>query len=201
MQALTGTGKTEMARKLASFLFGGEDRMVVFDMSEFQESHSVSKLIGAPPGYSGFEDGGRLTESFRREPYQLLLLDEIEKAHPKVLSLFLQMLEEGRISDTRGFSADMSESIVIMTSNLGADLFSSGKVGFGDAVSNEIRGQEILDKIEMFLSPELLNRMDEVVLFRPFSDEEFLCLTKMYLNEVIGRVGLSEGFSIVVEDV
>ena len=197
----TGTGKTEMAKKLASFLFGGEDRMVVFDMSEFQESHSVSKLIGAPPGYSGFEDGGRLTESFRREPYQLLLLDEIEKAHPKVLSLFLQMLEEGRISDTRGFSADMSESIVIMTSNLGADLFSSGKVGFGDAVSSEIRGQEILDKIEMFLSPELLNRMDEVVLFRPFSDDEFLSLTQMYLNEVIGRVGLSEGFSIVVEDV
>jgi len=197
----TGTGKTEMAKKLASFLFGGEDRMVVFDMSEFQESHSVSKLIGAPPGYSGFEDGGRLTESFRREPYQLLLLDEIEKAHPKVLSLFLQMLEEGRISDTRGFSADMSESIVIMTSNLGADLFSSGKVGFGDAVSNEIRGREILDKIEHFLSPELLNRMDEVVLFRPFSDDEFLLIVKMYLNEVVGRIGLSEGFSIVVDDV
>lgn len=197
----TGTGKTEMAKKLASFLFGGEDRMVVFDMSEFQESHSVSKLIGAPPGYSGFEDGGRLTESFRREPYQLLLLDEIEKAHPKVLSLFLQMLEEGRISDTRGFAADMSESIVIMTSNLGADLFTSGKVGFGDAVSSGIRGQEILEKIELFLSPELLNRMDEVVLFRPFSDDEFLELAKLYLLEVINRIGLSEGFSIVVDDI
>jgi len=196
----TGTGKTEMAKKLSSFLFGGEDRMVVFDMSEFQESHSVSKLIGAPPGYSGFEDGGRLTESFRREPYQLLLLDEIEKAHPKVLSLFLQMLEEGRISDTRGFSADMSESIIIMTSNLGAELFSSGKVGFGDATSNEIRGHEILEKIEMFLSPELLNRMDEVVLFRPFTDEEFLSLSKMYVNEVVGRISLSEGFSVIIED-
>jgi len=196
----TGTGKTEMAKKLASFLFGGEDRMVVFDMSEFQESHSVSKLIGAPPGYSGFEDGGRLTESFRREPYQLLLLDEIEKAHPKVLSLFLQTLEEGRISDTRGFSADMSESIIIMTSNLGADLFTSGKVGFGDAVSDEIRGPEILEKIEKFLSPELLNRMDEVVLFRPFSDDEFFTLAKMYLNEVIGCISLNEGFSIDVEN-
>jgi len=197
----TGTGKTEMAKKLASFLFGGEDRMVVFDMSEFQEPHSVSKLIGAPPGYTGYEDGGKLTESFRREPYQLLLLDEIEKAHPKVLSIFLQILEEGRISDTRGFSADMSESIVIMTSNLGSELFSSSKVGFAESGAGEVKDADILGRIESFLSPELLNRVDDVAVFKPFSSDEFLVLAENNVNETVNRLSLSENASIVVNDI
>ena len=196
----TGTGKTEMAKKLASFLFGHEERLVVFDMSEFQELHSVSKLIGAPPGYTGFEDGGKLTESFRREPYQLLLLDEIEKAHPKVLSIFLQILEEGRITDTRGFTADMTESIVIMTSNLGAELFSISKVGFGDSGPAGVKDEDISNKIEQFLSPELLNRVDDVVVFRPFSDNELNSLAKNYIDEVIYRASVNEQCFVTLEN-
>ena len=183
----TGTGKTETAKKLASFFFGSEERMVIFDMSEFQEAHSVSKLIGAPPGYSGYEEGGKLTEAFRREPYQLLLLDEIEKANPKVLTLFLQILEEGRITDMRGFTADMSEAVIIMTTNCGAELFSTGRVGFGET-SSETKSAEIINKIEGFLSPELLNRIDEIILFKPFSDEEFLQLAVNYLNDAAKKI-------------
>jgi len=197
----TGTGKTEMAKKLASFLFGGEDRMVVFDMSEFQEQHSISKLIGAPPGYTGYEDGGKLTESFRREPYQLLLLDEIEKAHPKVLSILLQILEEGRVTDTRGFAADMSESIVIMTSNIGSDLFLSSKVGFNESGGNGVKDSDILSRIESFISPELLNRIDDVAVFKPFSNDEFLVLAETNINETVNRLSLNEGASIVIEDI
>lgn len=183
----TGTGKTETAKKLASFFFGSEERMVVFDMSEFQEAHSVSKLIGAPPGYSGYEEGGKLTEAFRREPYQLLLLDEIEKANPKVLTLFLQILEEGRVTDMRGFTADMSESIIIMTTNCGAELFSTGRVGFGEAATG-VREAEIINKIEGFLSTELTNRIDEIILFKPFSDEDFFRLAVNYLDEAAVKI-------------
>jgi len=195
----TGTGKTETAKKLASFLFGSPDRMVVFDMSEFQEPHSVSKLIGAPPGYSGHDEGGKLTEAFRREPYQLLLLDEIEKADPKVLTVFLQILEEGRITDTRGFTADMSESIVIMTTNLGAELFSAGRVGFGEADSSA-RAAEIINKIEGFLSPELVNRVDDIVLFKPFTQEDFVKLAGVAFNETLKKVNTMENCSLSIED-
>jgi len=195
----TGTGKTETAKKLATFLFGSPDRMVVFDMSEFQESHSVSKLIGAPPGYSGYDAGGKLTEAFRREPYQLLLLDEIEKADPKVLTVFLQILEEGRVTDTRGFTADMSESIVIMTTNLGAELFSAGRVGFGEA-DTSAKSAEIVNKIEGFLSPELVNRVDDIVLFKPFSQEDFIKLAGVALNEILKRVNSMENCSLSIED-
>ena len=195
----TGTGKTETAKRLATFLFGSPDRMVVFDMSEFQEAHSVSKLIGAPPGYSGYDEGGKLTEAFRREPYQLLLLDEIEKADPKVLTVFLQILEEGRITDTRGFTADMSESIVIMTTNLGAELFSAGRVGFGEADSS-VRAAEIISKIEGFLSPELVNRVDDIVLFKPFSQEEFLKLAEVTLYETLKRINCMDNCSLSIED-
>lgn len=195
----TGTGKTETAKKLASFLFGSPDRMVVFDMSEFQEPHSVSKLIGAPPGYSGYDDGGKLTEAFRREPYQLLLLDEIEKADPKVLTVLLQILEEGRITDTRGFTADMSESIVIMTTNLGAELFSAGRVGFGDA-DTSAKSAGIINKIEGFLSPELVNRVDDIVLFKPFSQEDFVKLAGTAFNETLKKVNTMENCSLSIED-
>ena len=195
----TGTGKTETAKKLATFLFGTPDRMVVFDMSEFQEPHSVSKLIGAPPGYSGYDEGGKLTEAFRREPYQLLLLDEIEKAHPKVLTLFLQILEEGRVTDTRGFVSDMSESIVIMTTNLGAELFSAGRVGFGEADIGS-RSAEIVNKIESFLSPELVNRVDDIVLFKPFTQDDFMKLAAISLNEIQKRINSMGTCSLSIED-
>jgi len=195
----TGTGKTETAKKLASFLFGSEERMVVFDMSEFQEAHSVSKLIGAPPGYAGYEEGGKLTEAFRREPYQLLLLDEIEKANPKVLTVLLQILEEGRITDTRGWTADMSESIIIMTTNLGAEFFSAGRVGFGDAAAGA-RETEIINKIDSFLSPELINRLDDIILFRPFSDEEFAELAGRCIEETLEKINNTGSFSVELED-
>ena len=196
----TGTGKTETAKKLATFLFGSPDRMVVFDMSEFQEAHSVSKLIGAPPGYTGYDEGGKLTEAFRREPYQLLLLDEIEKADPKVLTVFLQILEEGRITDTRGWTADMSESIVIMTTNLGAELFSSARIGFGEADSSA-KAAEIINKIEGFLSPELVNRVDDIVLFKPFSQDDFEKLAGLMLNETTQRINSMENCSLSIEDI
>ncbi len=188
LAGMTGTGKTETAKRLASFLFGSEKRMVAFDMSEFQEQHSVSKLIGAPPGYAGYEDGGKLTEAFRREPYQLLLLDEIDKAHPKVMSLFLQLLEEGRLTDTHGFTADFSEAIVVMTTNIGAELFTASRVGFGDSGPVEVREQDVISKIEKFLSPELLNRVDEIILFKPFTQEEFLKLAESALLKSAARV-------------
>lgn len=197
----TGTGKTETAKKLAAFLFGSEERMVVFDMSEFQEQHSVSRLIGAPPGYTGYEEGGKLTEAFRREPYQLLLLDEIEKAHPKVLTVLLQILEEGRISDTRGFTADMSESIIIMTTNLGAEVFSASRVGFGDAAaSSGAREADVINKIESFLSPELINRIDDIILFKPFAQEDFERLAEIYLNEAVRRADEMGGGPVEIED-
>lgn len=195
----TGTGKTETAKKLASFFFGSPEKMVVFDMSEFQEPHSVSKLIGAPPGYSGYDEGGKLTEAFRREPYQLLLLDEIEKANPKVMTLFLQILEEGRVTDTRGWTADMSESIIIMTTNLGAELFSSGRIGFGEADSG-VRAAEIIGRIESFLSPELVNRVDDIVLFKPFSQDEFELLADVSLNETLKRINSLDCGSLSIED-
>jgi ATP-dependent Clp protease ATP-binding subunit ClpC len=183
----TGTGKTEMAKKLASFLFGSEERMVVFDMSEFQEQHSVSRLIGSPPGYTGFEEGGRLTEAFRREPYQLLLLDEIEKAHPKVLSIFLQILGEGRVTDSRGFVSDMSESIIIMTSNLGAEVFSAVKVGFGGKEPEDVNDEEAVKKVGNFLSPELINRIDDIVVFRPFNDDQIRNIAAFYIEQIVER--------------
>jgi len=191
----TGTGKTEMAKKLATFLFGSEERMVVFDMSEFQEQHSVSRLIGSPPGYTGFEEGGRLTEAFRREPYQLLLLDEIEKAHPKVLSILLQILGEGRITDSRGFVSDMSESIIIMTSNLGSEIFSSVKVGFGGKSPESVSEDEVLKKIGSFLSPELINRIDEVVVFRPFTDNNLKLLAELYADQIIQKAAQTSGLN------
>ncbi|MFO7736402.1 MAG: ATP-dependent Clp protease ATP-binding subunit [bacterium] len=183
----TGVGKTEMARRLAEFFFGSENKMISFDMSEFQEQHSVSKLIGAPPGYTGYEEGGRLTESFRRQPYQLLLLDEIEKAHPKVLTILLQLLEEGRVSDTRGFSVRMNEAIVVMTTNLGADVITEKRVGFGETSENSPRREysRVLDKIDSFMSSELLNRVDEVVVFTSFSEEELLSIAEVMIKNTI----------------
>jgi ATP-dependent Clp protease ATP-binding subunit ClpC len=183
----TGTGKTEMAKKMASFLFGSEERMVVLDMSEFQEQHSVSRLIGSPPGYTGFEEGGRLTEAFRREPYQLLLLDEIEKAHPKVLSILLQILGEGRVTDSRGFVSDMRESIIIMTSNLGADLFSTVKVGFGGTDPQTISDEEVVKKISGFLTPELINRVDDIAVFRPFTSDQLENIARISIKQAVDR--------------
>lgn len=196
----TGVGKTETAKKLADFFFGSEKRMVVFDMSEFQEQHSVSRLIGSPPGYTGYDDGGQLTEAFRREPYQLLLLDEIEKANPKVLGIMLQLLEEGRIADSRGFTVNMSEAIVVMTTNIGAEEFTTSKVGFGSTQDeSEIaaaKESQVLSKLEKFLSPELINRVDESVVFTPFSESEWRELTISMINKM--SENLKESYNVSI---
>ncbi len=191
----TGVGKTEMAKRLAEFFFGSEKKMVVFDMSEFQEQHAVSRLIGSPPGYTGFDEGGRLTEAFRREPYQLLLLDEIEKAHPKVLAILLQILEEGRLTDSRGFTVNMSECIVVMTTNLGAEEFSSSRLGFGGR-SDDRRSGAVMGRIEQHISPELAGRVDEVVVFSPFSEADYRDLSIHFLEKM--RLSLAESYGLSV---
>ncbi len=198
----TGVGKTEMAKRLAEFFFGSEKKLVVFDMSEYHEPHSISRLIGAPPGYAGYEDGGKLTEAFRREPYQLLLLDEIDKSHPKVLNILLQILEEGRIADSRGFSANMSESIVVMTTNIGADEFVTSRVGFGGTnEKEEVRENLIINKIENFLSPEIVNRVDDIVIFYPFNDDEMKEITISMIGSNMKNLEESYSVKLSIEDI
>ncbi|HNT29190.1 MAG TPA: AAA family ATPase, partial [bacterium] len=197
----SGVGKTETARRLAEYLFGSADRMVIFDMSEFQEQHAVSRLIGSPPGYTGYEDGGRLTEAFRREPYQMLLLDEIEKAHPKVLGILLQILDEGRVTDSRGFTVAMSQAIVVMTTNLGAEELATPRLGFGNGGD---RAQQtdapVRAKIEKALSPEMANRIDEIVVFSPFSAEELPAVTRHLLERTVHGLRENYGCDITVDD-
>ncbi len=198
----TGTGKTEIAKILSDFFFGSEQKMISFDMSEFQEQHSVARLTGAPPGYVGYDEGGQLTEAFRREPYQLLLLDEIEKAHPKVLSIFLQILDEGRVSDSRGFTVNMSESIIVMTTNLGAEEFTSSRVGFVSDDKNDSEIEDsVLAKIESFLSPELVNRVDEIAVFKPFTEKEFTEIAEMYIRKTVKSVSETYDIKLNIEDI
>ncbi len=196
----TGTGKTEIAKILAEFFYGNRDKMVVFDMSEFQEQHTVSRLIGSPPGYTGYEEGGRLTEAFRREPYQLLLLDEVEKAHPKILTLLLQILEEGRIADSRGFTVSLSEAIVVLTTNLGADALTTVPVGFGAEEKRESSYGKVLQVVEQHISPELLNRIDEVAVFDVLTDEELIEIAIRFIATSVAVISKTYGVSIAVDD-
>jgi len=175
----TGVGKTELARALAEVLYGNEDMIVRLDMSEYMEKHTVSKLIGAPPGYIGFEGGGQLTEIVRRKPFSIILLDEIEKAHPDVYNALLQVMEDGRLTDSKGRTIDFKNTIVIMTSNVGSDLLRQAEIGFGDEIENEerykrkeseVRTKETFERrIQKLLKdrfkPEFLNRIDEIVIF------------------------------------
>jgi ATP-dependent Clp protease ATP-binding subunit ClpC len=158
----TGVGKTELARALAAALFGDEDRMVRFDMSEFQEKHTVSRVVGAPPGYVGYEEAGQLTEAVRRTPYCVLLFDEIEKAHPDVFNTLLQLLDDGRLTDGRGRTVDFSNTVVIMTSNIGADRILGATTSGRDV--DELR-DELMDLLGRHFRPQFLNRIDEVILF------------------------------------
>ncbi len=196
----SGVGKTETARRLADYFFGSDRRMVVFDMSEFQEQHAVARLIGSPPGYTGYEEGGRLTEAFRREPYQLLLLDEIEKAHPKVLGILLQLLDEGRVTDSRGFTVTMAQAIVVMTTNLGADEFTAPRLGFGNGEAREEHEPQVRGKIEKFLSPELVNRVDDIILFSPFTDAELQAVTRHTLDRTLASLRENYGITIAPDD-
>ncbi|MEK6711980.1 MAG: AAA family ATPase, partial [Nitrospinota bacterium] len=169
----TGVGKTELARALAEFLFDDEAAMVRLDMSEYMEKHTVARLIGAPPGYVGYEEGGQLTEAVRRRPYAVLLLDEIEKAHPEVFSILLQLLDDGRLTDGHGRTVDFRNTVVIMTSNAGtAELSALGEAG--DAALQ----RAALEALGRVFRPEFLNRVDEVIAFRPLSREQ--------IREIVG---------------
>jgi len=181
-------GKTEVARRLAEFLFGSEKSLIRFDMSEYMEKHSVSKLIGAPPGYVGYEEGGQLTERVRRTPYSVILLDEIEKAHPDVYNILLQVFEDGQLTDGLGNTVDFRNTILIMTSNLGArHLQKRSTLGFQS--SAEEAGAKSLDEMVMnevkrVFNPEFLNRLDEVILFNPLSDSDLLRIIDLLVGQI-----------------
>ncbi|RSN90755.1 AAA family ATPase [Streptomyces sp. WAC 05379] len=183
----TGVGKTELARALAESLFGSEERMVRLDMSEYQERHTVSRLIGAPPGYVGHEEAGQLTEVVRRHPYSLLLLDEIEKAHPDVFNILLQVLDDGRLTDSQGRTVDFTNAVIVMTSNLGSEAIGRGGagIGFGSGdteADEEARNERILRPLRQQFRPEFLNRIDEIVVFRRLTPEQLERITNLLLD-------------------
>ncbi len=182
----TGVGKTELAKALAEFLFGTQDEMIRLDMSEYMEKHSVSKLIGAPPGYVGYQEEGQLTGKLRRKPYSVVLLDEIEKAHPEIFDLFLQVFDEGRITDSKGRTIDASNAIFIMTSNIGTQLYDKEPIGFVDPNSKngQTIKQEVQSKIRETFRLEFLNRIDETVFFRPLSIEDLSKIAFRMLDDL-----------------
>lgn len=190
----TGVGKTELARTLTNFLFDDERAMIRFDMSEFMERHSVARLIGAPPGYQGAEEGGQLTEKVRRKPYSVVLFDEIEKAHADVLNVLLQVLDEGRLTDSKGHLVQFNNTVIIMTSNVGADvLLANNKLD-----KTSLR-KEVMDRLLHFLRPELINRIDEIVMFNPLDEEGIRGIAELMLSHVAGRLN-REGFGLEIQD-
>src|SRR6266849_2164656 len=184
----TGVGKTEVARRLAEFLFGSEKSLVRFDMSEYMEKHSVSKLIGAPPGYVGYEEGGQLTERVRRTPYSVILLDEIEKAHPDVFNILLQVFEDGQLTDGLGNTVDFRNTIIIMTSNLGArHLQKRTTMGFqsgADEAGQKSMEDMVMNEVKRAFNPEFLNRLDEVIIFNPLGDEDLLRIIDLLVGQL-----------------
>jgi ATP-dependent Clp protease ATP-binding subunit ClpC len=184
----TGVGKTEVARALAEFLFGSEKSLVRFDMSEFMEKHSVSKLIGSPPGYVGYEEGGQLTERVKRQPYSIILLDEIEKAHPDVYNILLQVFEDGQLTDGLGNTVDFKNTIIIMTSNLGARfLDKKTQMGFSAPVASGIPPKVedmVMSEVKKAFNPEFLNRLDEVILFTSLNDDDLLKIIGLLAEQI-----------------
>lgn len=187
----TGVGKTELARALAEFLFDDEDALVRLDMSEYMEKHTVSRLIGAPPGYVGYEEGGQLTEAVRRRPYRVILLDEIEKAHPDVFNILLQILEDGRLTDGQGRTVDFSNTVVIMTSNIGSDRIIPPNPDWDEDARRqhyEAMRETMLEELAHVFRPELLNRIDEIIVFHPLSRDEILQIVDLMLDRVRQRL-------------
>ena len=183
----TGVGKTELAKALAEFLFNDENSLVRIDMSEYQERHTVSRLIGAPPGYVGYEEGGQLTEKVRRKPFSVVLLDEIEKAHPDVFNILLQVLDDGRLTDNKGRTADFKNTIIIMTSNIGSQLIQeefSRMTPDNSEMLMEKTKNEVFDLLKKTIRPEFLNRIDETIMFKPLSLNEIHQIVGMQLNQV-----------------
>jgi ATP-dependent Clp protease ATP-binding subunit ClpC len=197
----TGVGKTELARALAEFMFGNEDSLVRIDMSEFMEKFAVSRLVGAPPGYVGFEEGGQLTEAVRRKSYCCILLDEIEKAHPDVFNILLQIFDDGHLTDAKGRKVDFRNSIIIMTSNIGAELIRKGHgIGFASR-SDEAKAQQqsydsmkdkLLGEVKKAFKPEFLNRVDSVVVFHPLNKEQIRQIVDLMLANVTKQLSEKE---------
>ena len=198
----TGVGKTEMARALAEFLFDDEQALVRVDMSEYMEKHSVSRLVGAPPGYVGYEEGGQLTEAIRRRPYSVVLLDEIEKAHPDVFNILLQVLDDGRLTDGQGRVVNFTNTIVVMTSNLGSEILHERLKDITDEnrtqIMNEIR-LGVYDVLKRRLRPEFLNRIDETIVFQPLTQAEVEKIARIQLNAVEARMA-ELGYGMRVTD-
>jgi ATP-dependent Clp protease ATP-binding subunit ClpC len=203
----TGVGKTELTKSLAAYFFGSEEAMIRLDMSEFMERHTVSKLIGSPPGYVGFNEGGQLTEAVRRRPYTVVLFDEIEKAHPDVFNLLLQLLEDGRLTDSKGRTVDFKNTLIIMTSNIGSKVIEKGggglgfEFGGGDADEtnyNRIRSL-VNEELKQYFRPEFLNRLDEIIVFRQLNREEVKQIAEIMLKEVFDRM-LDKGIALSVTE-
>ncbi len=193
----SGVGKTELARTLAEFLFADEDAMIQVDMSEYMEKHSVSRLVGSPPGYIGYDEGGQLTEAVRRKPYSVLLLDEIEKAHPDVFNILLQILEDGRLTDAQGRKVDFRNTIVIMTSNVGAAAISKNQtlgfsIGDESGLSYEDMKERVMGELKKIFRPELLNRIDEVIVFHKLSKEEIMEIVDLLMKRVREQMAVHE---------
>jgi ATP-dependent Clp protease ATP-binding subunit ClpC len=203
----SGVGKTEVARQLSNFLFGSQKALVRFDMSEYMEKHAVSKLIGSPPGYVGHEEGGQLTERVRRQPYSMILFDEIEKAHPDVANLLLQILEDGLLTDAYGNQVDFKNTLILMTSNIGSKLvLRGGRMGFGEGSKEESFNrieEEILAELRRAFSPEFINRIDEVIVFNPLGEEELRRIVDILIddvNETLSERGLHLEVSVEAKD-
>src|SRR5690606_23858627 len=182
----TGVGKTELAKSLAAALFDTEDNMVRLDMSEYQERHTVSRLVGAPPGYVGYEEGGQLTEAVRRKPYSVVLFDEIEKAHPDVFNALLQVLDDGRLTDAQGRTVDFRNTVIIMTSNIGSEYLLEGVTPGGEI---KPEGRElVMAALRRHFRPEFLNRVDEIVLFKPLTEPEIEQIVELMVADLRRRL-------------
>lgn len=202
----TGVGKTELAKTLATYFFGSEEAMIRLDMSEFMERHTVSKLIGSPPGYVGYNEGGQLTEAVRRRPYTVVLFDEIEKAHPDVFNMLLQILEDGRLTDAKGRTVDFKNTLLIMTSNIGSKVIEKGGGGLGfdfeddkaESQYNRIRSL-VNEELKQYFRPEFLNRLDEIIVFRQLNKDEVKEIADILLKEVFGRL-TEQGITLEVTE-
>jgi ATP-dependent Clp protease ATP-binding subunit ClpC len=194
----TGVGKTELSRALAELLFGDEKSMIRIDMSEYMEKHSVSRLIGSPPGYVGYDEGGQLTEKVRRKPYSVVLFDEIEKAHPDVFNILLQIMEDGRLTDSHGRVVDFKNTVIIMTSNVGArNITEPKRLGFADPDISEHENYEnmkknVMEELKKTFRPEFLNRVDDIIVFEPLNKEQIVKIAHLLLNDLKKRARLND---------
>lgn len=183
----TGVGKTELAKALAEYLFDDESLMTRIDMSEYQEKHTVSRLIGAPPGYVGYDEGGQLTEAVRRKPYSVVLFDEIEKAHPDVFNILLQVLDDGRLTDNKGRTVNFKNTIIIMTSNLGSSYIQSQFEKINDQNHDQIVAEtktEVMNMLKKTIRPEFLNRIDEIIMFQPLNKDQIEQIVRLQINGI-----------------